>query len=50
MRNLALEVNYVWRKYDNFVWSDRLNWDFGQLPSDLADANELLGRWQTATP
>jgi hypothetical protein len=26
MRNLALEVNYVWRKYDNFVWSDRLNW------------------------
>ena len=26
MRNLALEVNYVWRKYDNFFWSDRLNW------------------------
>ena len=26
MRNLALEVNYVWRKYDNFLWSDRLNW------------------------
>jgi hypothetical protein len=26
MRNLAFEVNYVWRKYDNFVWSDRLNW------------------------
>jgi hypothetical protein len=26
MRNVALEINYVWRKYDNFVWSDRLNW------------------------
>ena len=26
MRNLGIEVNYVWRKYDNFVWSDRLNW------------------------
>ena len=26
MRNLALEVNYIWRKYDNFFWSDRLNW------------------------
>jgi hypothetical protein len=26
MRNLGLEVNYVWRKYDQFQWSDRDNW------------------------
>jgi hypothetical protein len=27
MRNLAVEVNYVWRKYDQFAWTDRVNWD-----------------------
>ena len=27
MRNLGIEVNYVWRKYDRFTWSDRDNWD-----------------------
>ena len=27
MRNLAVEVNYVWRKYHQFTWTDRLNWD-----------------------
>jgi hypothetical protein len=27
MRNLAVEVNYVWRNYDQFTWTDRLNWD-----------------------
>ena len=27
MRNLAVEVNYVWRKYDQFTWTDRTNWD-----------------------
>lgn len=27
MRNLGIEVNYVWRKYDQFAWSDRDNWD-----------------------
>ena len=27
MRNLAVEVNYVWRKYDQFTWTDRNNWD-----------------------
>jgi hypothetical protein len=27
MQNLALELNYVWRKYDQFTWTDRLNWD-----------------------
>lgn len=27
MRNLGVEVNYVWRKYDQFTWSDRDNWD-----------------------
>jgi hypothetical protein len=26
MRNLGFELNYVWRKYDNFSWTDRLNW------------------------
>ena len=26
VRNLGLEVNYVWRKYDQFAWSDRDNW------------------------
>jgi hypothetical protein len=25
-RNLGFEVNYVWRKYDQFAWSDRLNY------------------------
>jgi Carboxypeptidase regulatory-like domain/TonB-dependent Receptor Plug Domain len=27
MRNLAVEVNYVWRNYDQFTWTDRNNWD-----------------------
>ena len=27
IRNLAVEVNYVWRKYDQFTWTDRNNWD-----------------------
>ncbi len=27
MRNLAVELNYVWRKYDQFSWTDRVNWD-----------------------
>jgi hypothetical protein len=27
MRNLGIELNYVWRKYDQFAWSDRDNWD-----------------------
>ena len=27
MRNLGVEVNYVWRKYDQFTWTDRTNWD-----------------------
>jgi hypothetical protein len=27
MRNLGLDVNYIWRKYDQFTWSDRDNWD-----------------------
>jgi hypothetical protein len=26
MRNLGFEVNYVWRKYDQFAWSDRDNY------------------------
>lgn len=26
-RNIGLEVNYIWRKYDRFQWSDRVNWD-----------------------
>jgi hypothetical protein len=25
IRNLAVEVNYVWRKYDQFTWTDRDN-------------------------
>ena len=27
IRNLGIEVNYVWRNYDQFTWSDRDNWD-----------------------
>ena len=26
-RNLGFEVNYIWRKYDQFAWADRPNWD-----------------------
>ena len=26
-RNLGIEANYIWRKYDQFTWSDRDNWD-----------------------
>ena len=26
IRNVAVEVNYVWRKYDQFTWTDRDNW------------------------
>jgi hypothetical protein len=27
MRNFGFEANYVWRKYDQFQWQDRGNWD-----------------------
>jgi hypothetical protein len=27
VRNLGVEVNYIWRKYDQFTWSDRDNWN-----------------------
>jgi Carboxypeptidase regulatory-like domain/TonB-dependent Receptor Plug Domain len=40
MRNLAVEVNYVWRKYDQFTWTDRTNWDTGNfVPVTLAPGN-----------
>jgi hypothetical protein len=26
-RNLGFEANYIWRKYDQFTWQDRVNWD-----------------------
>jgi hypothetical protein len=26
-RNLGFEANYIWRKYDRFLWSDRPGWD-----------------------
>ncbi len=26
-RNLGLELNYIWRKYDQFAWRDTDNWD-----------------------
>jgi hypothetical protein len=26
-RGLGFEANYIWRKYDRFLWSDRPNWD-----------------------
>jgi hypothetical protein len=24
---MAFGASYIWRKYDNFAWTDRLNWD-----------------------
>jgi hypothetical protein len=40
MRNLAVEVNYVWRKYDQFTWTDRTNWDSNNfVPVTLAPTN-----------
>jgi Carboxypeptidase regulatory-like domain/TonB-dependent Receptor Plug Domain len=40
MRNLAVEVNYVWRKYDQFTWTDRTNWDSSNfVPFTLAPTN-----------
>jgi hypothetical protein len=40
MRNLAVEVNYVWRKYDQFTWTDRTNWDSNNFqPFTLAPTN-----------
>jgi hypothetical protein len=40
MRNLAVEVNYVWRKYDQFTWTDRTNWDANNFqPFTLAPSN-----------
>ena len=40
MRNLAVEVNYVWRKYDQFTWTDRTNWDTSNfVPVTLAPTN-----------
>jgi hypothetical protein len=26
VRNIGFEVNYIWRKYDQFAWSDRVNY------------------------
>jgi hypothetical protein len=26
-RNIGLELNYIWRKYDRFQFDDRVNWD-----------------------
>ena len=40
MRNLAVEVNYVWRKYDQFTWTDRTNWDTNNFqPFTLTPTN-----------
>jgi len=40
MRNLAVELNYVWRKYDQFTWTDRTNWDSSNFaPFTLAPTN-----------
>jgi hypothetical protein len=40
MRNLAVELNYVWRKYDQFTWTDRTNWDSNNfVPFTLAPTN-----------
>ena len=40
MRNLAVEVNYVWRKYDQFTWTDRTNFDSSNfVPVTLAPTN-----------
>ena len=40
MRNLGVEFNYVWRKYDQFTWTDRNNWDANNFtPFTLAPSN-----------
>jgi hypothetical protein len=36
MRNLAVEANYIWRKYDKFSWSPR---DWGQDNFRAIDLN-----------
>ena len=45
MRNLVVEVNYVWRN-THFLLVGPPELDVSELPSDLADANELLGGGQ----
>lgn len=46
MPSLGVEVNYVWRKYDQFTWTDRTNWDssnfalFSLTPSNCGPTAE----------
>jgi hypothetical protein len=51
MRNLGVEINYVWRKYDRFSWTDRLNWDSDNFaPLTLSPANcSNVARCETIT-
>ena len=37
MRNLAIELNYVWRKYDQFTWTDRDNWSTANFQAFTLD-------------
>ena len=48
MRNLAVEVNYVWRKYDHFIWTDRINWDFEPTSVSTSRRRQIAGRRQAA--
>ncbi len=41
IRNLAVEVNYVWRKYDQFTWTDRNNWDANNFTPFTLGADQL---------
>ena len=45
-----VEVNYVWRKYDQFTWTDRLNWTRANFRAVHADADQLRADGQSATP
>jgi hypothetical protein len=37
MRNLGVEFNYVWRKYDQFAWTDYNNWDSNNFTAFTAN-------------
>jgi len=50
MRNLAVEVNYVWRKYDQFTWTDRDNWSTANFQAFTFTTPSNCGATATCPP
>jgi hypothetical protein len=50
IRNLAVEVNYVWRKYDQFTWTDRDNWSAANFVATTFNTPSNCGATATCPP